>query len=342
MSNETISGLPFLKIHQAWLNWTNNVPRPNRSLHPRIRVSSAHDEWNHVVVPLIAFAKGFFADEGLGDVELVTLESENASIEALTHQQVDFALDPATAYVLKAIHSGSEIYIIGPRRATHAFHLFGQKGMRSVKDLKGGRINVFTPGDEMTVQATQVIRDAGMVPDADVKITYYEGPMHDIFGMEEDFRQGKTQGLLAADVQVERLKTDDYPVLVNLHEAYLPRQDRVMVATGQMVNHHPNTVKGFMKAIIKGNRFFLDRKNRGEITQIVRQAGFVIENQKLFDAIFDALYTRIPPDCHLPVQGIEQAIKEQIAGGQIDGNMTVDQIVRIKPLEEAQKELGVS
>jgi len=337
MSNEIVENVPFLKIHRAWLAWKQDTASPQ----PRIRISSAHDEWNHVVVPLIGLAKGFFADQGLQDVELVTLESEDASLEALSRGQVDFALDPATPYVLRNIHKGADIYIIGPRRATHAFHLFGQKGMRSVRDLKDGKINVFTPGDEMTIQAAQIIRDAGMIPGVDVKITYYEGPMHDIFGMEEDFRQEKTQGLLAADVQVERLKADGYPVLVNLQEAYLPRQDRVMVATGHMVNHHPDTAKAFMKAMIRGNRFFLDRKNRTEITEIVKQAGFAIEKPKLFDAIFDALYTRIPPDCHLPLQGIEQAIAEQVQAGQIDTSITVERIVRIEPLRQAQKELGL-
>lgn len=342
MSNETMGNVSFLKIHQAWLNWTRrDAGRKHESVHPRIRISSAHHEWNHVVVPLIALAKGFFAEEGLEDVELVTLESEDASLEALTRRKVDFALDPATAYVLKAIHGGGDIYIIAPRRRTHAFHLFGQKGMRSVKELKGGRIHAFTPGDEMSVQAQQVIRDAGMIPDVDVKITFYEGPMHDIFAMENAFRRGEAQALLAADVQVEKLKTDGYPLLVNLQEVYLSRQDRVMVATGDMVNNHHDAVKAFIKGIIRGNCFFLNKKNRGETTDIVRQAGFVIENRRLFDAIFDSLYTRIPVNCDLPIEGIEQAIREQAAAGQIDHSITVDNIVRTKPLQEAQKELGL-
>lgn len=342
MSNESKENISFLKVQQAWLNWTHRTSSmKGNSVHPRIRISSAHHEWNHVVVPLIALAKGFFAEEGLEDLELVTLESEDASIEALTYNKADFALDAATAYALKAISNGSNIYIIAPRRGTHAFHLFGQKGMHSVKDLKGGRINAFTPGDEMTVQSAQVIRDAGMVPNVDVKITFYEGNMHDIFGMENSFRKGETQALLAADVQVEKLKSDGYPILVNLHEAYLPRQDRVIVAAGNMVNNHHNTVRAFIKGIIRGNRFFLDKKNRQEITDIVQEAGFVIENQQLFDSIFDSLYTRIPANCHLPLDGIEQAIKEQVSAGNIGKNIKIDNIVRIRPLQEAQNELGL-
>ncbi len=346
MSNETLGQVPFLKIHRAWLDWKlSNAGRRRSSLHPRIRISCAHDEWNHVVIPLIALAKGFFADEGLEDVELVTLESEGASLEALNQGFADFAVDPVTPYVLKAINQGNDIFIIGPRRRTHAFILFGQRGMTSPRDLKGGKINVFTPGDEMTVQSTQVIRDAGMVPNVDVKIDYYQGDMHDILGMEDAFRRGEAQGLLAVNVQLERLKSEGFPILVNLQEAYLPRQDRVMVATGQMVNYHHNTVKGFLKGMIRANRYFMDKQNKDEIIRFVEDAGFdqiVQADRKLFEAMFENSYTRIPPDCHLPLEAVGQAIKEQQAQGNIDESITVDRIVRIKALQEAQEEVGLT
>ena len=345
MSNESLENVPFLRIHRAWLDWNVSQPgRGRRSLHPRIRLSCAHDEWNHVVIPLIGLARGFFAEEGLEDVELVTLESESASIEALNQGLADFAVDPATPYVLKAIHAGCDIHIIGPRRRTHAFVLFGQKGMSSPRDLKGGKINVFTPGDEMTIQSTRVIRDAGMVPGEDVKIDYYDGDMHDIIGMENAFRRGEAQGLLAVNVQMDRLMADGFPILVNLQEAYLPRQDRVMVATGRMVNHYHGTVKAFLKGMIKANRFFMERRNKEAIIQMVLDAGFVHEvqdDERLFHAMFENSYTRIPPDCHLPLEAVEQSIKEQIELGQIDESITLDRVVKVKALEEAQREVGL-
>jgi len=345
MSNESLENIPFLRVHRAWLDWNlSNAGRKRRSLHPRIRISCAHDEWNHVVIPLIALARGFFAEEGLEDVELVTLESEGASIEALTQGFADFAVDPATPYVLKAIQAGSDIHIIGPRRRTHAFVLFGQKGMTSPRDLKGGKINVFTPGDEMTIQSTRVIRDAGMVPNEDVKITYYQGDMHDIIGMENAFRRGEAQGLLAVNVQLEKLIADGYPILVNLQEVFLPRQDRVMVSTGRMVNYYHGTVKAFLKGMIKANRFFMERRNKEAIIQIVVDAGFVHEvhdEERLFHTMFENSYTRIPPDCHLPLEAVEQSIREQIEQGQIDESVTLERVVKIKALEEAQREVGL-
>ncbi len=58
--------------------------------------------------------------------------------------------------------------------------------------------------------------------------------------------------------------------------------------------------------------------------------------------MFENSYTRIPPDCHLPLDAVGQAIKEQIAQGNIDESITVERIVRIKALQEAQQEVGVT
>jgi hypothetical protein len=58
--------------------------------------------------------------------------------------------------------------------------------------------------------------------------------------------------------------------------------------------------------------------------------------------MFENSYTRIPPDCHLPLEAVGQAIKEQFAQGNIDESITLDRIVRIKALQEAQQEVGIT
>ena len=49
----------------------------------RLRLSAAHNEWSHVGIALVAMEEGFFAREGLTDVELISFEegAKNCSIE---------------------------------------------------------------------------------------------------------------------------------------------------------------------------------------------------------------------------------------------------------------------
>ena len=60
---------------RVWLNGTQT-----RGSGPRVRLSAAHDEWNHVGIALAAIEKGFFADEGLPDVELVTFPEDSGAL----------------------------------------------------------------------------------------------------------------------------------------------------------------------------------------------------------------------------------------------------------------------
>ena len=110
------------------------------------------------------------------------------------------------------------------------------------------------------------------------------------------------------------------------------------------VEARPRLVKAFLKGMIKANRFFMERRNKEAIIQIVVDAGFVHEvhdEERLFHTMFENSYTRIPPDCHLPLEAVEQSIREQIEQGQIDESVTLERVVKIKALEEAQREVGL-
>src|SRR2546423_8591465 len=63
---------------RSWLS-----PRDTRgSSGARLRLTAAHDEWNHVGIALAAIEQGYFAEEGLPDVELITFQ-ENPELDAL-------------------------------------------------------------------------------------------------------------------------------------------------------------------------------------------------------------------------------------------------------------------
>ena len=107
----------------SWLQTPSTPPR--NSTHPRLRISAAHDEWNHEVEALVAMEKGYFRVEGLEDVELIAFaDDEAAQIDALSSGFVDVALDPQTRRVLAARDKGADVFIVAYRRAKHNFVFF--------------------------------------------------------------------------------------------------------------------------------------------------------------------------------------------------------------------------
>jgi len=166
--------------------WLSLGMRHKPSSHPPIRISAAHHEWNHVVIPLVAMAKGYFAEEGLNEVELVTLGNEAWQIEALSEGSIDFGVDPQTRFVLASADQGTGITIIGARRKSHSFVLVGQADIKSVQDLKGKRVVLGAKGMAGDIQARQMLKDSGLDLDRDIEFIY-TGAIHDTVRVKKIF-----------------------------------------------------------------------------------------------------------------------------------------------------------
>ena len=144
----------------TWLQVPSDPPKA--TIHLRLRISAAHDEWNHEVEALVAMEKGYFKEEGLEDVELIAFaDDEAAQIDALSSGFVDVALDPQTRRVLAARDKGADVFIVACRRAKHNFVFFGQKWMKSIEDLRGQTLNVDEEGAP-ALQLKQVLKLAGL------------------------------------------------------------------------------------------------------------------------------------------------------------------------------------
>ncbi|MEA2638664.1 MAG: NMT1-like family, partial [Chloroflexota bacterium] len=165
----------------------------------RVRLSAAHDEWNHVGIALAGIDQGFFAEEGLADIELVTfpgeaealLDREAAQVRLIAEGAVDIGIDPRTTFVLEAHDQGEPVAIVAARRRNHAFVLFGQKSLTTIGELRGATLITGHRGGANDVMLRQVLHDSGLVPDEDVTIEYIGGPMHDSFGVAQAFREGR-------------------------------------------------------------------------------------------------------------------------------------------------------
>ena len=109
------------------VSWLQSASIPSRaSSYARLRISSAHHEWNHDVQVLVAMDKEYFKEEGLEDVELIVFpDDEAAQLEALANGFLDVAIDPLIHRVLAAQDQGADIYIVAEvYRRSHQCHAF--------------------------------------------------------------------------------------------------------------------------------------------------------------------------------------------------------------------------
>ena len=335
---------------KVWLYRSNG----SNDKQARLRISAAHNEWNHVGMALAAMGQGFFAEEGLSDVELVTfdeneqtklLDREAIQVDLLARGLVDVAIDPRTTFLLEAKDQGQPVCIVAARRRNHAFVLVGQKGLKSILDLRGKTVEAGQPGGANDVMMRQVLQDHGLVPDRDVKISYGGGPMHDSAGAIQAFMEGK-YGPALLKTHVRPLIDAGYPVLADLNKLYPSRHDRVTAANENFVRAHPEVLKAFLKCMIRACRFAIAKENRElknkvRFKQIVTDAGFLTSERerRSFDNLFDDWQTRVSPDLSLPMEGIQLIVDEEKKAGKIASSFKIDNVLRLDALRQAQTDL---
>jgi len=319
----------------------------------RLRLSAAHNEWNHVGIALLAMEEGFFAEDGLTDVELITFDKGSSELlnrearqaELLAEGAVDIGVDPRTTFILEAKNQGKPVCIVAARRKNHAFVLIGQKGLRSVQDLRGKSVDMNHRGGATDVMMRQLLKDNGLEPDRDVHFVYSGGAMHDLVGVARAFREGKYGPAFLATVgEVDRLVAEGYPVLADLRELYPSRHDRVTAANEVFCRENPDLLKGFLKGMIRGCRFVLDLRNKERFEKIVIDAGFLTSEreQQSFDGLFEAWQGRISLDLTLPMDGIQLVAEEQKRAGRLSPAFKVEEVLRLEALRQAQQELEVA
>jgi len=316
----------------------------------RLRVSAAHSEWNHVGIALVAMEEGYFADEGLTDVELIAFEEssgelldrEAVQIDLLAEGIVDIAIDPRTTFVLEARDQRKPVWIVAARRKSHAFILLGSKGLKSIYDLRGKTIDMGHPGGATDVMMRQLLKDHALDAERDVFISYSGAPMHDEAGRAKAFRGGLCgPAILLSSGHAQPLMNDGYPILIDLRRPYPSRHDRVTAANEDFCREHPDMLKAFLKGMIRGCRYVLERRNRAAFMKIITEAGFLAtEHEKSsFEGLFTSWQERVTPDLSLPLEGIQRIVDEVKTAAKISSSFQIEEVLRLEALELAQREL---
>lgn len=148
-------------------------------------------------------------------------------------------------------------------------------------------------------------------------------------------------------VTFEGLKTQltnaGYPILSDLRTRYPSRHDRVTAANTDFVRDHPDAVRAFAKGMIRACNWVLDLNNGPKFKEIMLEAGYLTSEreQRNFDGLFLGWQERVSRDLTLPRDGIELIVDEEKRAGKLPAAFSVDAVLRLDPLQEAQGELGL-
>jgi NitT/TauT family transport system substrate-binding protein len=295
----------------------------------------------------IADRNGYFKDEGLS-VRFLTFNSGETMIAPLSTGQLDVGGGSAAASLYNAVARGADVRLVADLGSDPPGYGFDQMIVRadlvksgkykSIKDLKGMTVATNALGSPSSTQLVKFLAKGGLTLD-DVKHIYLPYTQHEV---------ALRNGSLDAASTIEPFATDAIKTGVAVRAAgddeFYPNQEiSVVMYGGAFVREHRDLGVKFMRAYIRGVRFYNDALAHGKLAGPNAAAVIKLLNEetKMDPAVLrDIVPTGANPDGKLNVASLREDLAAFKGWGLIEGNVTADQTVDASFAAEAVKELG--
>ena len=234
----------------------------------KLRIAPTCYHMLHQVPVMTAHEMNFFYDEGLvtphGTLgyEMLTdsmvpfgLEKLGIS-QAMKEKSIDIALDVQSRTVFYQRARGADLYIICGWRNQHTNVWMAPPHIKTLQDLKGKRVGI-SDFNSIRHWAIQIqLKKAGLDLERDVEWVRLgvNGRFH-----VDAIRSGKVECAPVSPWHAEDLKKEGCNALVSPADQYPDgRPERIIAATGRILEERPDLVKSFLRGMIRSYWFIRD------------------------------------------------------------------------------------
>lgn len=296
----------------------------------------------------IADAKGYFAEQGL-KVKFVRFDSAAKSIPSLSSGEIDVGSGATSAGLYNAIERGIGIKIVSDKARNtkdYSFEnimvrsdLVDSGKVKSLKDLKGLKLAISAQGNSEDALVNYALTKVGLsIKDID---PVYLGFPNQIAAYAN---KGIDASLTVEPTVTKLLQLGIAKKLVTADEIFPGFQTAVVFYSPKFIHDQPDNAKKFMVALVKGIRFYDDSlkgghiagPNADEVIDILVKYSFLKD-----PAVHRAIISQaVDPDGGLNVPALQMAWQYFKDAGQIDGKVTVNDVIDLSYVHEAAKALG--
>lgn len=300
-----------------------------------VRAASVSPHWSVTLGPVVASRKGYWRAEGL-DVRFSVVGPAATHVAALAGGSFDFSVNLTTDTLARAAGQGAKLYAIMGSTNQNQYVLFARPGIRSVQELRGKRIVIDTVGGPIDLFAREILEQAGLGP-RDVVLVPVAGTIE---ARVATLVAGASDAAIGTFSQWPPLRAQGISLLFKMSDIHPDWQTAVMAVSGVFLERNPAAVKGFIKGFIRAFQFMRDPRNEAELLALAREAKLVTDAPYWGEEL--ALQrTFWPQDGGLNLKGAGIVLLRERDDGRIPRDFTLDKLLRIAPLLEAQRELGL-
>ncbi len=311
-----------------------------------IALSAGNFHAFHRLRPLASIEKGYFREEELDNMEVMATGEDELTIDGLKDGKIDFGLDVKPRLVCRESSKGEKLYIIGAMINDLPLSLISVKEIKTIADLKGKRLTG-AGGGRSRHWVRRLLRDNGLDPDKDVTLverTDFGSLQNQGAHLDRgDYQATTISGWYPRPEIFEQIAKAGYNHLAERSDTYPGGYpERVLITTGDMLEQHPQLVKGFLKGIIRGYRFAMDEKNQAELNRIIMS--YTWEKELGWDGFDPALQGSFSRAARFlshdaGVKGLDIVIAEEKAEGMLPEEFTMERVARLEFQKEAAREI---
>jgi ABC-type nitrate/sulfonate/bicarbonate transport system substrate-binding protein len=319
-----------------------------------ILIANCNYHVGHQMSIRAAEEQGFFREEGLTDYVyesggLLPGAFEREGLPLLLKER---GVDIATAVNIEtAIYQrsrGTDLYMVGAWRTMPRVRLYGARHIKSLEDLRRGRIGAREAGGITALFFEYALRKAGLDPAKEITWVHDKAFAYRRDSAHADMlRAGKVDACQSSPPFSEELEREGCRLLLDSAKVYPGgRPGKVIVASSRTIEERGDELRAFLKGSIRGFWFVRDPANFEFLRDLeirLRNASHNEDERRL---------RMITSPEHLegwvmPVTGgfkreaVERVIDEMATLGQLERPIPIEEVLRDGPVNDAYRELSM-
>ena len=203
-----------------------------------------------LAVPWVAKEAGLFEKNGI-EAELIFIRGASTMIQTLVSGDIDVAHVAANPAV-EANLGGADVVILATAlNRPVGFYMMGQPGVKSVEELRGGRVGITRYGSATDLLSRIALRQFKLLPDRDVAIIQLGGIPEIAAGLKAKVVRA---GFVSAPLNLDLMELG-FNILVDFgHDLVFPHAP--LIARKAMVKQRDQVLRGVMRAFAEGIKIF--------------------------------------------------------------------------------------
>lgn len=275
---------------------------------------------------------GYYKEEGL-EVEFIQMPANLASTAVLTG---DIDYNGAVTGVVGAAVKGQPIKAVIFTMRSPAQGLMAKLEIKDLRQLKGAKIGVSSPGATTDLATRYILRGQGFEFGRDYSIVYVATEPGRLAALET----GVIDAAMLSVPENILARQKGFNELAFSGD-FIEFPQNGFGTSNKKIKENPEEVYGMVRATLRGLMFVSNKKNKDTSLDIIMK-NWAVKSRALAGEMYDYMERAMLRDGSVNMNGLQALVDQQRASAKVTEPVNAAQVIDYSFVEKARKELGAA